>query len=123
MWLKKGPLILVSEQASVTYGVEFPLEYMGSGFAKADKSSLLNKNPLIQNLKVVAGVFIAMPGCFFRIFTLLNLAFNPFESRLETVLTLLHGSVAERSSFSKGSRKDNGREILPSLVFQFFKNW
>ena len=33
-----------------------------------------------------------MPGSFFRIGTLLNLAFNPFEGRFKTVLTLLQST-------------------------------
>ena len=63
----------------------------------------MNKNSLIQNS--VTGVMISIPCCFFRIGTFLNLAFNIFEGRLKTVLTLLHSSVTGRSSLSKGSRK------------------
>ena len=37
-----------------------------------------------------------MPDSFFRISTLLDLAFNPLKGSLDTVLTLLHNSVTRR---------------------------
>ena len=58
---------------TVAHGIQLPLEYVGYRFAEAGQGSLLNKNSLIRNLKIVTGIFIATPGSSFRIGTLLNL--------------------------------------------------
>ena len=39
------------------------------------------------------------------------------------MLTLLQGSIARRGSFSKGSGKIEGRDILSSLMLQLLENW
>ena len=70
----------------------------------------MNKDSLIQYLKIVTGMFIAMPGSFFRIGTLLNVGFNPFKGSLKIVSTLLHSSVTSGSSLCKGSCKVDGRD-------------
>ena len=83
---------------------------------------MLNKNGLIPKLQILTGLVITTPGCFFRVGTFLDLRFNPFEGRLQTELTLLKSGVTGRS-LSKSSHEVDTGDVLPSLVFQFLKNW
>ena len=48
---------------------------------------------------------MTMYGCFFRIGTLLNLAFNSFDSSLDTVQAFFCGQIALGCSLGEGSRK------------------
>ena len=71
--------------------------------------TLLNKNSLIHDFKIITGVIITMSDSSFGIGTLLNLALDPFEGSLDTVLTLLHNSVTGGYSPSESSCKIDGR--------------
>ena len=95
---------------------------MSQGFAQAGKCSLLNKNGLIPQLQIFTGLVITMPGCFLRVGTFLDLRFNPFERRLQSVLTLLQGRVTGRRSLSKCSHEVDSGEVLPSLMFQILSS-
>ena len=85
-------------------------------FAEAGLGSLLNKNSLIHDFKIITGIFITTSDSSFGISTLLNLVLDPFEGSLDTVLALLHNSVTGGSP-SESSCKIDAREILPSLMF------
>ena len=84
MWLKKGHFGLSSQKASVAHSIQLSLEYVGYRFAEAGYGSLLNKNSLIHDFKIITGIIITTSDSSFGIGTLLNLALDPFEGSLDT---------------------------------------
>ena len=84
---------------------------------------MLNKHGLVPEIHVLSYFLISALCRFLRIGTFLDLRFYLLDSGFNAVLAFLQRSIARRGGFGKSRGEIEGRDILPSLMFQLLENW